>query len=1003
MNKKFSTLCTSALLMVGAVFGTANAQEDATVDFAKLTGDYYYITDGSHYLEAEEIEVAAKKATYTSVKATQTLNKDLDFNLFKITKVDRGAGVVYFTLTNKETGAAVSFIQDAVTKKASFITTADAKDAVYTNFFDMSSDVFTATDKKVSKTNKIALLPKFGVVSDNDQQLVVNGSQLFIQLNNPLNKNFYFESVSEVSLTAKKLNESLKNGFLFETDKIENEDNIFASQKIKAFNVTKAIDIREGYTVPKGLYFAISYPEELAEVDVNVIDNYDDFTKCTFIALDPVNTVGTPKDSDKAAGKDFGFKTVSGDDFNFYTETRTNKYDAERDVQKNQISVYNAVFSVSTNKNNDDAYALTVENFRYLKDADKPHASVTAQVGKDKVDGETVLLTATGSKQYIFTFGDNTLVKPLDLLSESGASVYTIRFVSGKDVEKDPKTEKGKYLGAAYVNSTVELTAQGAAVAELSTPQFQFVISDVNVADKEITFTNRETGLNFVCQLAVTDEENQYVIVSSKKAEFKTAYLNDDEEIKYDSKKFLDKKIELASATVDKFAGFANRDENAGYTYIKFALDNEYDDNLYVQVKKDASNYKLGKATEELSDAALFELVKSEEPTLIRNSYVYKKDGVAETKVKGDTVAYYTYAIKWVNPELTKAYYLDGVSSNLVVNTKAENAKQYIVKNYKDGSVYITEELVTADNLLLSNQAIATDKKGNLSANVNVYTIKGNGPDDVKSYLMAEEFGASLSAEPQHIAFKAKDGGYLSMDENAEGMIAIKTAADEDLTFWLDTADAESTLPSFFISKGIKDSQERMFMYYAKDSSEYYINNKHYTFEDGKVKMVFKAGTLTNSDTLATTVNNKAVNVSVKKDLDGTLGGLNNFKFQIFKPNDAEDLYVLRCKANNLYVVNNNGHLTLSNNIKNALQVYAESQSAPTDNENVEVATVKVLAGNGNVTIAGAAGKKVVVSNILGQVVANTVVSSDNAVIAAPAGVVVVAVEGEAAVKAIVK
>ena len=48
-------------------------------------------------------------------------------------------------------------------------------------------------------------------------------------------------------------------------------------------------------------------------------------------------------------------------------------------------------------------------------------------------------------------------------------------------------------------------------------------------------------------------------------------------------------------------------------------------------------------------------------------------------------------------------------------------------------------------------------------------------------------------------------------------------------------------------------------------------------------------------------------------------------------------------------------------------------------------------------------GKKVVVSNILGQVVANTVITSDNATIAAPAGVVVVAVEGEAAVKAIVK
>lgn len=69
----------------------------------------------------------------------------------------------------------------------------------------------------------------------------------------------------------------------------------------------------------------------------------------------------------------------------------------------------------------------------------------------------------------------------------------------------------------------------------------------------------------------------------------------------------------------------------------------------------------------------------------------------------------------------------------------------------------------------------------------------------------------------------------------------------------------------------------------------------------------------------------------------------------------------------------------------------------------VEVAAIKVIAGEGNVTIAGAQGKKVVISNILGQVVANTVVSSDNATIAAPQGIVVVAVEGEEAVKAIVK
>ena len=74
-----------------------------------------------------------------------------------------------------------------------------------------------------------------------------------------------------------------------------------------------------------------------------------------------------------------------------------------------------------------------------------------------------------------------------------------------------------------------------------------------------------------------------------------------------------------------------------------------------------------------------------------------------------------------------------------------------------------------------------------------------------------------------------------------------------------------------------------------------------------------------------------------------------------------------------------------------------------TANDEVSVSSVTVISGNGSVQVAGAAGKKVVITNILGQTVANTVLTSDNATIAAPAGVVVVAVEGEEAVKAIVK
>jgi hypothetical protein len=67
------------------------------------------------------------------------------------------------------------------------------------------------------------------------------------------------------------------------------------------------------------------------------------------------------------------------------------------------------------------------------------------------------------------------------------------------------------------------------------------------------------------------------------------------------------------------------------------------------------------------------------------------------------------------------------------------------------------------------------------------------------------------------------------------------------------------------------------------------------------------------------------------------------------------------------------------------------------------VSAVKVTSEAGAVSILNAAGKKVTVTNILGQTVAATVLPSDNARITLPKGIVIVAVEGEAAVKAIVK
>ena len=100
-----------------------------------------------------------------------------------------------------------------------------------------------------------------------------------------------------------------------------------------------------------------------------------------------------------------------------------------------------------------------------------------------------------------------------------------------------------------------------------------------------------------------------------------------------------------------------------------------------------------------------------------------------------------------------------------------------------------------------------------------------------------------------------------------------------------------------------------------------------------------------------------------------------------------------------------NGVVVVVDDINNA-DVYNMNENetdTPTANEDIAVEEgVEVIAGNGSVTIQGAAGKTVVITNILGKAVANTTLTSDNQTINVPAGIVVVTVDGEA-VKAIVK
>ena len=109
-------------------------------------------------------------------------------------------------------------------------------------------------------------------------------------------------------------------------------------------------------------------------------------------------------------------------------------------------------------------------------------------------------------------------------------------------------------------------------------------------------------------------------------------------------------------------------------------------------------------------------------------------------------------------------------------------------------------------------------------------------------------------------------------------------------------------------------------------------------------------------------------------------------------------------KIETTYDGKNRGWLKYQNNVPVVTNDYEDAHvftvdntttDAPTANEEISAGNVVVAGVNGAVVVKGAEGKNVIVSTILGKVVANEVVSSDNATIAAPAGIVVVSVDGE--------
>ncbi len=316
---------------------------------------------------------------------------------------------------------------------------------------------------------------------------------------------------------------------------------------------------------------------------------------------------------------------------------------------------------------------------------------------------------------------------------------------------------------------------------------------------------------------------------------------------------------------------------------------------------------------------------------------------------------------------------------------ETENKGEYILVNGTSKyNVNSTTEALEAVGLNLNNNAFAVQVE---KAPEYVLDAKGH-------YNIENLRGDMLAADAQGFGMFRKEGE-LKADYVAT-----------DFALYVDTAKIHATQPSYFILSGAKAGEgselEGNFLRVMTDSVT--ANVEGYKAANGMTRLAFvPAKREATSDSLLV---NYQKETFVKGDSVGYKGkqaGIEQFQFKI-QYTETDGQYIIENAAG--YLATYNDVLCLSpksDGIEKSQLIKLTTTSAPTANEGVEVSEVKVIAGNGNVQIIGAAGKKVVVSNILGQTVANTVITSDNATIAAPAGVVVVAVEGEEAVKAIVK
>ena len=1007
MNKKFSTLM-AGLLLAGGLSSFANAEtlKASIGDEVKTvkSGSTYFFVENSSGNPAYAYGVKQElNGDYTELvkAASQELTKEeMDNYLWEVYEVaySSTAGTTTqfgYALKNKATGKFLTFADENGDQDAEIVW-ADEYKATDANTFIaityVSGQDFAKYDGTKPTTNFwIGDYATYGT----DCYLDLTGGGL-VGVASSSASDFSFYEVADTEVPSTDLNALYNSaGFNLKISK-DGITNAFDNGKtIKAVGVESGkVLTKEGYKYasntfegfPAGTYFLSETPAGKVPTDDKELYQY--LLNSTFVAVSPSDNASTSA-TKQAKGEGFTLKEVAGKDLDLHLAVNEL-------TSGTTVSVMNAAFTVMNKATDKDSYALSLARFRYNASSSAAQhtlGKVGLNILSDTSYGSTEQLVsdpAAGTTKYIFQFVESTIKKGSDLLNANGASVYNIKFVGG-DVD-------GFYLTNAWHNNSKKNFAKGTILSDPTTPAFQYVITKVDGND--VTFTNRETGEDFTAKLF--DKGNNKYTLALVSADQNIAYTilnvqnNGDIKAETSTEDLNLSEIELVPVTsVDKFAGFMDEADETRIS-LTFARDEDPTSNkLYPFVNYQNSFYYM---TDDVTKGAVWQLEKSEKPKYETRTYAYiDADEKVAYKLEGDTVAYYTYKFQYVKDGVLMKLYMN--NSNLGNSYLPNTGTDYIVKENVDGSVAILDEYNNNEYVSVNSHTAKAETNFLQKSAIN----QESNTTDIKAYIVLDAPEVTLPATATYVTLKSEVGNYsLGVDGERD---AVYTT--EPTTIRVFATDLKSEIPSFFVTTGWNEEDgSRMFLFNPSDSVNYYVGagkyDKEYQWNVNVTKAIFKAAKLNATlDTLTTSILGKTTKVAMKADNSGVQGGLDYFKYQIFlaDADEADDLYIVRTLAaadNNRYLYQENGKFGWTNDRNKAMKFYIDNVEAPTANESINAANNVIVAGvNGAVVVKGAEGKNVIVSTILGKVVANEVVSSDNATIAAPAGIVVVSVDGE--------